>query len=153
MEYIYGLISYCFLTYLYEGFGVHNGVWKYKDNLKMILSFIGLGLIYGGVLLLIYLLDEYLFVFAFTSGIILLIGAFIHGACGTLVDFHGNWFEKLNLSKKEDLILYLARSTPSILILFVNNYIGFVLTIMIILIFSIAFIFWSQKRKESVSDH
>lgn len=154
MDFIWALISYAILTYIYEGFGIYNNVWKYKTRFFQILSFVGLFLIYAGVCIAVDLLATYVFPLLFAGGVILLIASILHAFFGVMNDYHGNngnFFEVLNLSKKEDMCLYMARSTPGIIILFVNNYFGFIISILIIVIFSLVFIWWARKRKESLS--
>ena len=154
MDYIWALLSYAILTYIYEGFGIYNNVWKYKTRFLEILSFVGLFWIYAGVCIVVDLLATFVFPFFLAGAVIMIIAAMIHGFCGVLNDYYGNngnFFETLNLSKKEDMCLYLARSTPGILILFMNNIVGFVVGIVTIGIFSVIFIKWSYVRKESLN--
>jgi len=153
MEFIWALLSYAILTYIYEGFGIYNNVWKYKTRFFEILSFVGLFAIYAGVCIAVDLLATYVFPFLFAGGIILLIAAVLHGFSGVMNDYYGNnggFFEALNLSKKEDMCLYMARSTPGIIILFMNDNVGFIIGVIVIIIFSAIFIVWSKKRKESL---
>lgn len=154
MDFIWALISYSILTYIYEGFGIYYNVWKYKTKYFEILTFIGLFWIYTGVLVAVDLLATYVFPLIFAGAIILILASLIHGFLGVMNDYYGNsgnFFEVLNLSKKEDMCLYMARSTPGIIILFLNNYLGFLITIMIIVIFSLVFILWAKKRNKTLS--
>lgn len=158
MEYLYGFITYTFLTYLYEGFGIYYWIWRYKTKTHMILSFIGLPLSYGGILLGLYLLLPPIMLYSplqlpfasfWVPGVILLAASLIYGLVGTVMDYFANWFEVLNLNKKTDIGLYSARCTPAVLILFLNNLIGLTISLILIGIFSAVFILWSRNKSKS----
>lgn len=158
MQYLFGFITYTFLTYLYEGFGIYYWIWRYKTKTHMILSFIGLPLSYGGILLGLYLLLPPIMSYSplqlpyaslWVPGVVLLGASIIYGFIGTVMDYFANWFEVLNLKKKTDIALYSARCTPAVLILFLSNVIGLIITLILIVIFSAAFILWSWNKSKS----